>query len=437
MIVWGGNIEGTVGTGARYDLTNDLWTPTSLVDAPSKRGEHSAVWTGAGMIVWGGEEDYYHQFSDGSMYVPEADHWVALRPENSPQPRSSHTAVLADGEMIVWGGVETSAADQQSNHVQAAFYELDDRDGDGLRSADDCDDLNPHCTTDCTDADSDRYCVTHDCDDAVPTCDTDCVTDIDLDGVYDCADGCLDFDGDGHGSPGGAGDSCAGADCDEANVNCTTDCTDADSDTYCVTHDCDDTIAVCTTDCSDGDADLVPECADNCPGIYNPSQTDSDQDGLGEAVGCDCDDSNPYCTTDCTDADTDSYCVTSDCDDADPDTHPGASEINDGLDNHCPGDHGYGAVDEISGLCGFDNPADGDEFSWVPQPGATSYEVARSTDLHFAGDCVVHATTETYWNDGTPVPLDTCFRYLVRATQPNVGSWGVSSSGVERTPVCP
>jgi len=362
MIVWGGNIEGTVGTGARYDLTNDLWTPTSLVDAPSKRGEHSAVWTGAGMIVWGGEEDYYHQFSDGSMYVPEADHWVALRPENSPQPRSSHTAVLADGEMIVWGGVETSAADQQSNHVQAAFYELDDRDGDGLRSADDCDDLNPHCTTDCTDADSDRYCVTHDCDDAVPTCDTDCVTDIDLDGVYDCADGCLDFDGDGHGSPGGAGDSCAGADCDEANVNCTTDCTDAD---------------------------------------------------------------------------TDSYCVTSDCDDADPDTHPGASEINDGLDNHCPGDHGYGAVDEISGLCGFDNPADGDEFSWVPQPGATSYEVARSTDLHFAGDCVVHATTETYWNDGTPVPLDTCFRYLVRATQPNVGSWGVSSSGVERTPVCP
>src|SRR5262245_14154693 len=32
----------------------DTWAPTSLTNAPSARGGHTAVWTGSEMIVWGG-----------------------------------------------------------------------------------------------------------------------------------------------------------------------------------------------------------------------------------------------------------------------------------------------------------------------------------------------------------------------------------------------
>ena len=79
-----------------------------------------------------------------------------------------------------------------------------------------------------------------------------------------------------------------------------------------------------------------------------------------------------------------------------------------------PGDVGHGWIDEITGVCGFQNEADPNEFSWPAQSGATNYEVVRSTEPQFGTDCMLHGTTATYWDDGTPVPLETCFHYLVR-----------------------
>jgi hypothetical protein len=41
------------GDGARYDPKTDTWSSLSITDAPTPRAEHSAVWTGSEMIVWG------------------------------------------------------------------------------------------------------------------------------------------------------------------------------------------------------------------------------------------------------------------------------------------------------------------------------------------------------------------------------------------------
>jgi hypothetical protein len=77
-----------------------------------------------------------------------------------------------------------------------------------------------------------------------------------------------------------------------------------------------------------------------------------------------------------------------------------APELNDGHDNQCPGDDGHGIADEIEGTTGFFDPADADEYSWPPQPGATSYQVAR-------------------------------------AAAPHAGSWGTDSAGAVRVVSCP
>ena len=60
-----------------------------------------------------------------------------------------------------------------------------------------------------------------------------------------------------------------------------------------------------------------------------------------------------------------------DCDNGDATVYPGAPESNDAIDNQCPGDQGFGTVDEISGTCGFNTPGDKETYSCSTQPGAT------------------------------------------------------------------
>ena len=43
-----------VNTGGRYDPQSDVWAATSTVDVPGARRDHTAVWTGSDMLIWGG-----------------------------------------------------------------------------------------------------------------------------------------------------------------------------------------------------------------------------------------------------------------------------------------------------------------------------------------------------------------------------------------------
>ena len=58
MIVWGGTDDlSHLNTGGRYNPSTDSWTATSTTNAPDARDDHTAVWTGSEMIVWGGCND--------------------------------------------------------------------------------------------------------------------------------------------------------------------------------------------------------------------------------------------------------------------------------------------------------------------------------------------------------------------------------------------
>jgi N-acetylneuraminic acid mutarotase len=110
-IVWGG--EGTGGplnSGAQLLFSSSAaptdWAPVSNANAPSARSEHSAVWTGQRMIIWGGQRGG-ELLGDGAMYDPAANVWEPIPTTGAPAARRGQTAVWTGQEMVVLGG-ETS-----------------------------------------------------------------------------------------------------------------------------------------------------------------------------------------------------------------------------------------------------------------------------------------------------------------------------------------
>src|SRR5262249_2525449 len=108
---FGGGTSG-LGTGGLYDPATDTWAPTSLVNAPTPRLYHSAIWTGSKMIVWGGA-DYDTQthgelnggeVNTGGSYDPVADTWTPTTLNGAPRWRQLHSAVWTGNEMIIFGG---------------------------------------------------------------------------------------------------------------------------------------------------------------------------------------------------------------------------------------------------------------------------------------------------------------------------------------------
>jgi hypothetical protein len=276
VIVWGGyNIEffdparGCLNTGGRYTPAANTWVPTTTVNAPGHRFDHTAVWTGAEMIVWGGFVDGPH-YGDGARYAPSQDAWEPVSSIDAPSPRRGHTAVWTGRGMIVWGGNE-----EQRFPASGGFYcacpggalVYRDLDGDGYgtpsSTAPSCDGVPPPGYAlnglDCDDADASigpgsiEVCNTID-DDCDGQADEDALgVDTDGDGLRNACDNCravsnadqLDTDGDA------AGDACD---------NCVLDQ---------------------NPDQRDGDADQRGDACDNCPATYNPLQGDQDGDVVG------------------------------------------------------------------------------------------------------------------------------------------------------------
>jgi N-acetylneuraminic acid mutarotase len=117
MVVWGGDnapdsSTNRLGTGGRYDPASDSWMPTSAAGAPSARTFHTAVWTGGLMVVWGGEEDPYQSFTNtGGRYDPVSDTWTPTSTSNALSRRGSHTAVWTGSLMVAWGGYDGAFLD--------------------------------------------------------------------------------------------------------------------------------------------------------------------------------------------------------------------------------------------------------------------------------------------------------------------------------------
>jgi N-acetylneuraminic acid mutarotase len=99
--------------------TDDTWTATSVINAPLARVEHTAVWTGSEMIVWGGIDDSLNYLNSGGSYNPATDSWTVTSTTDAPTPRIAHTAVWTGSEMIVWGGHDGTLANTGARYNPA------------------------------------------------------------------------------------------------------------------------------------------------------------------------------------------------------------------------------------------------------------------------------------------------------------------------------
>jgi bacillolysin len=111
MLVWGGfdTNGGVTNTGAAYNPATNTWTAISTTGAPSERYVHTAVWTGTRMVVWGGYNPTTLAFhATGGVYDPGTDSWAPVSNTAAPQARWFHTAVWTGAQMIVWGGRQSA-----------------------------------------------------------------------------------------------------------------------------------------------------------------------------------------------------------------------------------------------------------------------------------------------------------------------------------------
>ena len=67
----------------------DSWTATSTTN-PTARANHTAVWSGSEMIVWGGyyyDGMNYYYWNTGGRYNPGTNSWTATSTTNAPSAR--------------------------------------------------------------------------------------------------------------------------------------------------------------------------------------------------------------------------------------------------------------------------------------------------------------------------------------------------------------
>jgi hypothetical protein len=108
MIVWGGYGGTYLQDGGRYTPATNSWSP--LFQGLTARSDHTAVWTGTYMVVWGGGNGTV-VFADGAVYDPKMDQWSPLPAvPASFAGRRQHTAVWTGDEMIIYGGNSTAGS---------------------------------------------------------------------------------------------------------------------------------------------------------------------------------------------------------------------------------------------------------------------------------------------------------------------------------------
>lgn len=86
-----------------YNPAIDRWRVAPVSPLGASRLDARTVWTGKYLIVWGGDNNDHHDYTDGAAYDPVSNRWRMI----PPAPligRSGNVAEWTGTEMVIWGG---------------------------------------------------------------------------------------------------------------------------------------------------------------------------------------------------------------------------------------------------------------------------------------------------------------------------------------------
>ena len=95
--------------GALYDPATDTWTAVAASPLTG-RAKPTGVWTGSGVMIWGGaqlppvSQADYIVFTDGAIYDPVANSWTSTSTTGTPAGRWDAPATLVGNAVVVYGG---------------------------------------------------------------------------------------------------------------------------------------------------------------------------------------------------------------------------------------------------------------------------------------------------------------------------------------------
>jgi N-acetylneuraminic acid mutarotase len=334
MIIYGGGRPNSpLNSGGIYNPAGDSWTETSQVGAPSPRVDNTNVWTGARMMIWGGKTAGFPSvlLNTGGTYDPATNSWSMTSPNGAPLARTRHSGVWTGSNVVIWGGFVDEPGGSASTRTGAAYNPATDRwFPTSLQNAPAG--MSDHAAVW---ADSGmivwggpnpgggRYVV-------------DQGPDLDNDFYPVCAEDCDDTDPLIY--PGAA------EICNSVDDNCNAQIDegfDGDGDGF----------TSCGGDCNDSSAAVNPSAGELCNGV---------DDNCNNAI----DEGFP-------DGDADGYALCKDCNDANSAVHPGAAEICNGIDDNCNTqvDEGFADLDSD----GFSFCVDCNDGDATVHPGASEF----------------------------------------------------------------
>jgi N-acetylneuraminic acid mutarotase len=133
MIVFGGfsqagnNIGEYRADGFRYNPSNQSWSPLSTINSPISRLGASAVWTGSKMLLFGGlRHDGFHfvNLNDFYAYDPATNMWEMKTSPAAFSARFNSVAAWLGGKMVIYGGTALDATSAAPVHQgDAALFD--------------------------------------------------------------------------------------------------------------------------------------------------------------------------------------------------------------------------------------------------------------------------------------------------------------------------